>query len=758
MSTRAVSRGLARCALLTWLPVATCAAATGPNLVGNGGFEGGSEAVTGAGWRLDAGVTLVEGQAVEGKGYVRCLAEPATAAGARLPGIAVKPRTGYVARCRFRVEEGGAHYTFGILNPDGSFFVCRDMYACTREAWEESLLPFRTEAQTQVTVYVARRYGAGAILFDAVELVEDDSVRVGDVSPAANPFPEPTAAEQTRGYLVSAQPWLRLIYPTTFPSRAEVADQLDCRLAPGEYEPVTFALTSLMPLQGVQVKVSGDLQGPAGQVLPAAEVSIGIVRSLTRWLTNGAPLQPGQRYERRPLLIYPNQPFALPARETRQVWLTVRAGPRQAPGVYRGELAIAAEGRPDLALPLRVTVRPITLLEAEPTYGMYYRHDHQPPGLQTEEFYRRSLRDMAAHGMNSMSVYARVEWKRPDGTWEMDLERESSRYSLSRQMTLLGECGLLSPQHPHLLLACDETGTFHGGEKLVAALDGRRREGGWPELLFYLVDEPGSAAQIAAAKRLNDLVHRVPGVRTTTAIGEPGELADYYDVWIVSTSVPRIAATVALARAKGKEIWAYNCQWNGSEPANDRYFCGYHMWSSGLRGNWQWCYTEGYQGTAGLEDEIALKLPYYEDPWYVNYVLPTPAGNLPTLGWEGRREGIDDYRYLQTLRQTIVSSEKAASGAMRELVAEARAFLKSDGQPLPDVSLEELAADPRIRAHVEAHVEAVNAGLAPHEAVRRFAILPEDFTEEAGELTPTLKIRRREIEKKHRALLDSLYE
>ena len=90
--------------------------------------------------------------------------------------------------------------------------------------------------------------------------------------------------------------------------------------------------------------------------------------------------------------------------------------------------------------------------------------------------------------------------------------------------------------------------------------------------------------------------------------------------------------------------------------------------------------------------------------------------------------------------------------------AEARAFLKSDGQPLPDVSLEELAADPRIRAHVEAHVEALNAGLAPHEAIRRFAILPVDFTEETGELTPTLKIRRREITKRYQVLLDSLYE
>ncbi len=90
--------------------------------------------------------------------------------------------------------------------------------------------------------------------------------------------------------------------------------------------------------------------------------------------------------------------------------------------------------------------------------------------------------------------------------------------------------------------------------------------------------------------------------------------------------------------------------------------------------------------------------------------------------------------------------------------AEARAFLKGGGGPRLTDSLEGLAVDPRIRRLVEAHVEALNAGLAPHEAIRRFAILPVDFTEETGELTPTLKIRRREITKRYKGLLDSLYE
>jgi long-chain acyl-CoA synthetase len=72
-------------------------------------------------------------------------------------------------------------------------------------------------------------------------------------------------------------------------------------------------------------------------------------------------------------------------------------------------------------------------------------------------------------------------------------------------------------------------------------------------------------------------------------------------------------------------------------------------------------------------------------------------------------------------------------------------------------SSEALASHPAIRRLVDEHVAAVNARLAPYETIQRFAILPRDFTEVAGELTPTLKIRRREITRKYGAVLDSLY-
>ena len=68
-----------------------------------------------------------------------------------------------------------------------------------------------------------------------------------------------------------------------------------------------------------------------------------------------------------------------------------------------------------------------------------------------------------------------------------------------------------------------------------------------------------------------------------------------------------------------------------------------------------------------------------------------------------------------------------------------------------------IACHPRIRGLVAEHIAAVNSRLAPYERIRGFAILERDFTEAAGEITPTLKLRRREIARLHRDLLDGLY-
>ncbi len=54
-------------------------------------------------------------------------------------------------------------------------------------------------------------------------------------------------------------------------------------------------------------------------------------------------------------------------------------------------------------------------------------------------------------------------------------------------------------------------------------------------------------------------------------------------------------------------------------------------------------------------------------------------------------------------------------------------------------------------------VAKINKTLNKYETIKRFALLPQEFTEEAGELTPTLKMKRRVIDKKYHEIIDSLY-
>ena len=68
-----------------------------------------------------------------------------------------------------------------------------------------------------------------------------------------------------------------------------------------------------------------------------------------------------------------------------------------------------------------------------------------------------------------------------------------------------------------------------------------------------------------------------------------------------------------------------------------------------------------------------------------------------------------------------------------------------------------LPADERVKTLLQGYVDAVNQELASYETIKKFVVLPEDFTVESGELTPSLKVKRRLIQRRHEDLIDALY-
>jgi len=69
----------------------------------------------------------------------------------------------------------------------------------------------------------------------------------------------------------------------------------------------------------------------------------------------------------------------------------------------------------------------------------------------------------------------------------------------------------------------------------------------------------------------------------------------------------------------------------------------------------------------------------------------------------------------------------------------------------------QLAASPDVKASIEAHVEKINQNFARVEQVKKIAILPHDLSQESGELTPTLKVKRAVVAQKHEGEIEQLY-
>ena len=68
-----------------------------------------------------------------------------------------------------------------------------------------------------------------------------------------------------------------------------------------------------------------------------------------------------------------------------------------------------------------------------------------------------------------------------------------------------------------------------------------------------------------------------------------------------------------------------------------------------------------------------------------------------------------------------------------------------------------LVAAPQVVAEYQAIVERVNAGLANFETMKRFRLVPEEWSLEGGELTPSLKLKRRVIGVRYAAVIDEIY-
>ncbi|HTF11593.1 MAG TPA: long-chain fatty acid--CoA ligase, partial [Asanoa sp.] len=83
-------------------------------------------------------------------------------------------------------------------------------------------------------------------------------------------------------------------------------------------------------------------------------------------------------------------------------------------------------------------------------------------------------------------------------------------------------------------------------------------------------------------------------------------------------------------------------------------------------------------------------------------------------------------------------------------------WLETQGLPA-GTSVADLRSDEKLRAEIQAAVDDANKAVSHAEAIKEFRILPADFTEATGELTPSLKVKRSVVIKAHQTEIDEIY-
>jgi len=521
-------------------------------------------------------------------------------------------------------------------------------------------------ARIRVRLWLNFHYtGTGTAWFDDIALAPADRAEKPRTRYVEqNKPPQPTPNERDRGYILFSRNYLRLLFENSVPLAEERVAELSLSAAPGEAEPRVLAIYALRDLPRVELRAS-DLRGPRGATIPAARIDIRRVRfhdkqGQERWGPYNAGLM------RVPLFLEPAAHASVRANSTQPFWITVHVPEDAPPGEYTGSVAIAAQGAAPATVSLRVTVWPFKLAQPRGIFfGMYARFRSDP------EWLLRNFRDMRAHGMTTVGLCSpfggKMLWQGARVVIPWD-----GTSALERAMDAYVKAGF--PEPLVWLMGGDivrfalrqgelESEAFARAYRgVIEEILRRAKQLSWPEIIFQPVDEPFEHYdRMPTARRCLEILKSIPGVRTeedgpNTKSRRLNEVYDLCDFIVFHDGPVMVRGTfdaqawrefLARIRRDGKAVWFYNIDLTGWHPEPQRFMYGFGLWHSGATGCLSWC----YQNAVNERNPELV----YQRPAALLYCFPQTKNELggPCTGWEATREGVDDYRYILTLRQLV---------------------------------------------------------------------------------------------------------
>jgi hypothetical protein len=510
-----------------------------------------------------------------------------------------------------------------------------------------------------------------------------------DPRPAPDPMPPLNEAMPRANAILYARHYLECIYPDTRPRAEEIVNPaIRIFATPGEYEPATFTLLPLADVSGVRVAVS-DI-GP----VPAGNIEVRRVRySMAR-----PNYRVNYRYRIVPDILERVDRSArldLKAGENTTFWLTVRVPEDAPPGIYNGTIRVGGS-RGAMTLPITLRILPFKLRE-DPArlFAIYYRHPYDLLAGATDDVSRDYFRrradlehaDMAAHGTRNITLSCYSPPADAQGNFRFNFDLLDQKLALWKKHEFRGPVVMsINTGGVYQKYMKERFGSHLRGVKdppeafsreitaMVRAIEAERTRRGWPEFLYYPVDEPSTEA--ASVNFMVKVLQacRAAGVRTYVTADPTHEqfapMRPYIDVWCTQPFAPDRQTIQADMKARGVEYWCYPNHVNGENDhtpvAGARMTYGFGFWRSGFLTLIPWIYSYSNGDPFNYLDGSAMDFFNRHEP------DGTP---MPVAMWEAYREGYDDYRYIHTLQAAIAEARaggqpaaiSAADAAQREL-------------------------------------------------------------------------------------------
>ena len=117
----------------------------------------------------------------------------------------------------------------------------------------------------------------------------------------------------------------------------------------------------------------------------------------------------------------------------------------------------------------------------------------------------------------------------------------------------------------------------------------------------------------------------------------------------------------------------------------------------------------------------------------------------------------NDMKQSRWISQAVMHGDRRPYPVMLIALDEDEIVPWAKSQEIEDSSIAALAEDDRVRALIQAELDRANARYAQVEQVKKFFILDHDLSQETGELTPTLKVKRNVVSEKYADRFDALY-